>query len=90
MDYLIDPSFQEVNRLFVLSFEDEGQGTSNKQYYLPTVEIKNYNVMIDGQNVFDQPVRRKLITYDSIQKIAKGQGNYYTTCCLLDYRTIII
>ena len=41
--------------------------------------------MIDVQNVFDQPVRNDLITYDSIQKIAAGQGDDYTTGCLLDY-----
>ena len=41
LDYLIDPSFQGVNRLFVLSFEDEAQRTSYKRYYLPTVEIKD-------------------------------------------------
>ena len=85
LDYLIDPSFQGVNRLFVLSFEDEEQQTSYKQYYVPTLNIKDYNVMIDEQNLFDQPVRNDLITYDSIQKIATGQGDEYTTGCLLDY-----
>ena len=48
LDYLIDPSFQEVDRNFVLSFENEPQWTTYKRYYLPTVEIKNYNVMTDG------------------------------------------
>ena len=41
--------------------------------------------MIDGQNIFHQPIRNNLITYNSIQKIATGQGDYYTTGCLLDY-----
>ena len=85
LDYLIDPSFQGVNRLFVLSFEDEEQQTSYKQYYLPTLDIKDYNVMIDGQNLFDQPVRNDLIAYDSIRKVATGQGDDYSTGCLLDY-----
>ena len=40
--------------------------------------------MIDGQNFFDQKVRNSLITYDSIQKIVTGQGDDYTTGCLLD------
>ena len=53
LDYSIDPNFQGVNRLFVLSFEDEEQQTSYKRYYLPTAEIKNYNVMIHGQHFFD-------------------------------------
>ena len=64
--YLINLSFQVVNRRFVLPFEDGEQRKSYKRYYLPTVEIKKYNVMIDGQNVFDQPVRHKSITYNNI------------------------
>ena len=85
LDYLINPTFQEVNRFFVLSFEDEAQRTSYKLYYLPNVEIKNYNVIIDEQNFFDQPVKHKLMTSDSIQKMATGEGDDYTTGCLLDY-----
>ena len=72
---MIDPSFQGLNRLFVLPSENEAQRTSYKRYYLPTREIKNYNVMIDGQNFFDQPIRNNLITNDNIQKIARGQGD---------------
>ena len=72
MIYLIDPSFPGVNVLFVLSFKDKAQRTSYKRYYLSTVEIKNYNDMIDGQNIFDQHARNNLKTYDSIRKIAKG------------------
>ena len=75
---------QVVNRSFVLSFENEAQRRSYKRYYLPTVERKDYNVMMDGQH-FDQPVRNDLITYDNIQKIPTGQGDDYTTGCLLDY-----
>ena len=41
--------------------------------------------MIDGKNVFDQPVRNNKITYENIRKIATGQGDDYTTGCLLDY-----
>ena len=57
LDLLIGPSFHGVNRLFVLPFENEAQQTSYKRYYLPTREIKNCNVIIYGQNVFDQPIR---------------------------------
>ena len=85
LDLLIDPSFQGVNRIFVLSFKGETQRTSYKRYYLPTVEIKCYNVMIDRKNFFDQPVKHKLMTYDNIRKIATGQGDDYTTSWLLDY-----
>ena len=61
------------------------QRTSNKRYYLPNVEIKDYNVMIDGKNFFDQPVKNDKVTYENIRKIATGQGDDYTTGCLLDY-----
>ena len=85
LDFLIDPSFQGVNRLFVLSFKDDDGRQSHKQYYLPTVEIKDYNVMIDGRNFFDQSIKDDLEIYDNIRKIAMGQGDDYTTGYLLDY-----
>ena len=52
LNYLVEPSFQGVNRLFVLAFENDTQKTSSKRYYLPNAEIKNYNVMIDGKKRF--------------------------------------
>ena len=82
---LVEPSFQRINRLFVLSFENDAQRISSKRYYLPNVEIKNYNVMINGKNFFDQPINNGKITYEYIRKIAPGQGHDYTTGCLLDY-----
>ena len=85
LDYLIDSSFQEVNRLFVLSFGNVAHRTSYKQYFLPTVEIKDYNVMSNGQNFFHQPLKNDLRTYEDNQKIATGQGDDYTTGYLLDY-----
>ena len=84
LDYLIDSSFQEVNRPFNLSFENEAQRASYKQCYLPSVEIKDYNVILDEQNLFDQLVRNDLIKYDIIRKIATGQEDDCTTCCFLD------
>ena len=56
LDFLIYPSFQGLNRIFVLPFQHETQRTSYKRYYLSTVEIEKYNVMIDEQNFFDQPI----------------------------------
>ena len=85
LNHLIEPSFQGVNRLFVLAFENDVQRASNKRYYIPNVEIKDYNVMIDGKNFFDQPIKNDKATYENIRKIAIGQGDYYTTGCLLDY-----
>ena len=82
---MIDPSFQGVNRLFVLSFENEADREAQTKYYLPAEELKDYNVIIDGRNFFDQPIKNDLKTYDNIRKIATGLGDHYATGCLLDY-----
>ena len=85
LNHLVEPSFQGVNRLFVLAFENDDDRTSDDRYYLPTVKIKDYNIVINGENFFDQPIKNNKITYDNIRKIATGQGDDYTTGCLLDY-----
>ena len=85
LNHLVDPSFQRVNRLFILAFEDDAQRTAHNSYYLPIVEIKDYNIVINGENFFDQPIKNKKIAYDNIRKIATGYGDDYTTGCLLDY-----
>ena len=85
LNYLIEPSFQGVNRLFILAFENDTQRTSHSGYYLPNVDIKNYNIVINGENFFDQPIKSKKITYNNIGKIDTGYGDDYTTDCLLDY-----
>ena len=82
---LVDPRFQRVNRFFVLSFENENDIKSHSNYYLPKVTIKDYNVMTDGKNFFDQLKNSELKTYQNIRKIATDKGDDYTTCCLLDY-----
>ena len=85
LNHLVEPSFQEVNGLFVLAFEDGTQTTSNKTYYLPIVEIKDYNVMIDGKNFFDRPVKNNKIRYKRNRKIGNSQGYDFITGCLLNY-----
>ena len=85
LNYLVEPSFQGVNRLFGLSFENDTQRTSAKGYYLPNVEIKNYNVVVNGENLFDQQIKNNKVTYQNIRKIATGQRDDNTTGCLLDY-----
>ena len=82
---MAEPSLQGVNRLFVLAFENDTQRISHSGYYLPDVEIKKYNVMINGENVFDEPIKYNKVTYENIIKNATGQGDDYTTGCLLDY-----
>ena len=84
LDYLLDPSFQGVNRLFVLSYEDNAHRTSQKRYFFPTVEIEDYNVIIDGRDFVDQPKINDLKAYDNIRKIAAGQGDDYAAVCLLN------
>ena len=76
-----------MNRLFVSAFEDDAERICNKRYYIPNVEIKikDYNVMINGKNVFDQPVKNDKVTNENIVKVATGQRDDYTTGCLLDY-----
>ena len=85
LNHLIEPSFQGINRLFVLTFENDAQRTSNKRYYIQNVEVKDYNETIDGKNFFDQPVKNDKVIYENIRKITTGQGDDYTTGCLLDY-----
>ena len=84
LNHLVKPSFQGVNRFFVLAFENDAQRTSHSDYYLHNVEIKDYNIMINGENVFDQSIKNNKVTYENIRNIATGQGDDYTTGCLLD------
>ena len=74
-----------MHRHFVLSFKNEGDRQVHTGYYLPEVEIKDFNVMIDGKNVFNQLVKSDMKTYDNIWNIATDQGDDYTSGCLLDY-----
>ena len=88
---LLNASFQGVKRLFVLAYfiadggNDEAGIKSNKKYFLPRGEIKNYNVLIDGRNFYDQPINDLIKQYDEIRKVSTGYGDDYTTGCLLDY-----
>ena len=83
LNYLIDPTFNKVNRLFVLSFENEEDRTSFSKCYTWKVEIKDFSVLIDGKIFFDVPVKNKEETYEKI--IEMNKNNDYTTGILLDY-----
>ena len=85
LNHLVEPSFQGVNRLFVLTFEGDAQRIVHTGYYLPNVEMKDYNIMINGENFFDQPIKNNKITYENIRKIATGKRDDYSTGCLLNY-----
>ena len=85
LNHLTEPSFQGVNRLFVLAFSNDEDRTSHSDYYLRNVEIKDYNIMINGENFFDQTIKNNKVIYENIRKIATDQGDDYATGCLLDY-----
>ena len=76
-------------RLFVLAYaiaagvNDQAGIKSNRKYFFSRGEIKNSNVLIDGRN--DQPINDLIKQYDEIRKVSIGQGDDYTTGCLLDY-----
>ena len=84
LNILVEPSFQGVNRLFSLAFENDTQRTTHSGYYLANIEIKDYNIMINEENFFDQPIKNNKVTYENIRKIATGQGDDYTAACFLD------
>ena len=85
LNHLVEPIFRGVNRLFVLAFEGDAQRTPHVTYYLPNAEMKDYNIMINGENFFDQPIKNNKVTYENIRKVATGKGDDYATGCLLDY-----
>ena len=77
--------------MFVLAYNDKGNDNnqvsvdSYKRYFLPRVKIENHNIEIDGRNFYDQPINDSIKQYDEIRKISAGQGDDYTTGCLLDF-----
>ena len=91
LNYLIDPTFTNVNRLLVLSFQriaGENNTTKDRRdsfshYYVPNVRIKDFNVLIDGKSFFDLPVKNEEEAYEKI--IEMSNNNDYTTGNLLDF-----
>ena len=84
----LDPSFQGVNRLFVMAYNREnGQPTRNGQqkYYLPRIDLEKYNVIIDGRNFYDNPIESDIEKYRELKKVMIGKGEDYTTRSLLDF-----
>ena len=83
LNHLIVSTFTKVNRLFVLSFKNKEDRTSFSKYYVPKVEVKDFNVLIDGKSFFDMPIKDKEEAYEKIMSI--GKNNDHTTNNLLDY-----
>ena len=89
LNYLIDPTFTNVNRLFVLSFQRiAGENNTTKDHrdsfshcYVPNIRIKDFNVLIDGKSFFDLPVKNE----DVYKKINMTNNNDQTTGNLLDF-----
>ena len=84
----LDPSFQGVNRLFVMAYNRvDGQPTRNGQqkYYLPRIDLENCNVIIDRRNFYDNPIKSNIEKYRELKKVMTGKGEDYTTGSLLDF-----
>ena len=77
LNYLIDPTFTEFNRLFVLSFENENDSTSFSKYFLPDVQIKVFKVLFDRKKFFYMPIKNGDETYE--HTIEMGRNKDYTT-----------
>ena len=77
---------------FVLAFDNANNGNnkferdSHRKYFLPRVNITNYNELIDGRNFYDQSINYEIKKYDEVRKVTTGKRDDYTTGCLLDYR----
>ena len=83
LNILIDPTFTNVNRLFVLAYRNADNRQSYSRFYLPNVMVKDYNVIIDKLAFFDLPIKTKEEAYEKIIDISRN--NEYRTGNLLDY-----
>ena len=88
----IDPSFQGVNRLFIMAYDNDNNNNNNRatrngrtRYYLPTIDLEKYNVIIGGRNFYDNPIESDVEKYRELKKVMIGKGEDYTTGSLLDY-----
>ena len=89
LNYSIDPAFTNINRLFALSFETTEENNVKKDYrdsfshyYVPKVQVKYFNVLIDGKSFFDLPFKNEEEAYEKV--IDMSNNNDYTTGNLLD------
>ena len=83
LNILIDPTFTNVNRLFVLTYQNPDHRQSFSQFYLPKVLVKDFNVIIEKLAFFDLPIKTEEEVYEKIIDISRN--NEYTTGNLLDY-----
>ena len=88
----LDPSFQGVNRLFVMAYNSaNGQPTRNGQrkYCFPRIDLNKYNVIIERRNFYDNPIENNIEKYRELKKVMIGKGEDYTTGSLLDLIIVI-
>ena len=83
LNILIDPTFTNVNRLFVLPYQTANDRQSFSRFYLQNVMVKDYNLIIDKSAFFDLPIKTEEEAYEKIIDISRN--NEYTTGNLLDY-----
>ena len=84
----LDPSFQGINRLFVMAYnraDDEPTRDGRTKYYLPRIDFKKYNVIIDERSFYDNPIENDIEKYRELKKVMIGKGENYTTGSLLHY-----
>ena len=88
----LDPSFQGVNRLFIMAYNrlaavNDNQFSKDSQqiFYLPRNDLNKYTVIIDGRNFYDNPIESDIEKYRELKKVMIGKGEDYTTGSLLDY-----
>ena len=89
--YFLKSNFAGVNRLFVLVYLNRENGVNwfkTRRHYLPKGINKSYNVIINGKNLYDQPIDSDIKPYQEIRKLTTGQGEDYTTGYLLNYEYI--
>ena len=88
---MIDPTFRNINRFFVLSFKDGNNDPTRDsfdKYYILLVKIENFNALIDNKPFFDQPVKNKQEAYENLIEMSRNDD--YTTGSLLDFHIIKI
>ena len=86
LDYLVDPTFRNINRLFVLSFKN-GNNDPTRHFFdkfnIPLVGIKDFNALVGHKSFFDQPLKKKQEAYEKLIKMSKNDNN--TTGNLSNY-----
>ena len=84
----LDHSFQGVNRLFIMAYNrgaNKPARNDRRKYYLARIDLKIYNVIIDGRNFYDNPIESDIEKYRELKIVMIGKGEDYTTGSLLDY-----